>query len=650
MTGRHQMEKIEKIKIKKISRYLPLIILCIMFLAHFVSAAEISPDNELPILEITTENKLPIKYKDKYISAEMTLTDSDTQSFFNIQIRGRGNSTWGMSKKPYRIKLDKKADLFGMGSSKHWILLANAFDGSHLRNKLSYDLSGAMGMTAIQSVFVNVVLNGKYIGLYQLTESIRAEDGRIPILDWEDIAKDAAEAIAKKENLNDEDTLALKTEMEQDLSWITSGMYGDYTISDYINIARYSTTGGYILELDEYYDELSRFTTPEDVPIMIHSPEYLYTNKEMFYYIRDWIFDMEEAMFAYDGYNTDGKHYSEYLDMESFTDYWIVNQVFKSVELLYKSCFMYKDSGEKLTFGPVWDMDWSSGNHSNLGGDSADPCTWTHDQSQDREYWYRALYDQPSFIVMIQDRWWEIRPLLNEMLDSIDTLVSDLTAAANDNHNLWGGKEFSWETDELKAWLVRRIEWMDEQLAKRDPDITGRGIKENTDYTITITDADGAALSADTVSEEYRRADLYYCGNSQLTVTIDTKSPDIESVDIYINGIHHQSVAASDGIAVCTVEMSELKTDGSRNVIRAIARDSAMPDKPVGERYVTLYAEIVNVPIIKAQTVETSSIEEVPVSDTSPAVKSFPSVVAVVCAVALISGFLMLNKRRKSQK
>lgn len=642
------MEKIEKIK--KISRYLPLIILCIMFLPHFVSAAEISPDNKLPILEITTENKLPIKYKDKYISAEMTLTDSDTQSFFNIQIRGRGNSTWGMSKKPYRIKLDKKADLFGMGSSKHWILLANAFDGSHLRNKLSYDLSGAMGMTAIQSVFVNVVINGKYMGLYQLTESIRAEDGRIPVLDWEDIAKDAAEAIAKKENLSDEDTLALKTEMEQDLSWITSGVYGDYTISDYINIARYSTTGGYILELDEYYDELSKFTTPEDVPIMIHSPEYLYTNEEMFDYIRNWIFDMEEAMFAHDGYNTDGKHYSEYLDMESFTDYWIVNQVFKSVELLYKSCFMYKDSGEKLTFGPVWDMDWSSGNHSNLGGDSADPCTWTHDQSQDREYWYRALYDQPSFIVMIQDRWWEIRPLLNEMLDSIDTLVSDITAAANDNHDLWGGKEFSWETDELKAWLVKRIEWMDEQLAKRDPDITGRGIKENTDYTITITDADGAALSADTVSEEYRRADLYYCGDSQLTVTIDSKSPDIESVDIYINGIHHQSVAASDGIAVCTVEMSELKTDGSRNVIRAITRDSAMPDKPVGERYVTLYAEVVNVPIIKAQTVEISSVEEAPVSDTSTAAKTVPAVVTVVCTVALISGFLMLNKRRKSQK
>lgn len=642
------MEKIEKIK--KISRYLPLIILCIMFLPHFVSAAEISPDNKLPILEITTENKLPIKYKDKYISAEMTLTDSDTQSFFNIQIRGRGNSTWGMSKKPYRIKLDKKADLFGMGSSKHWILLANAFDGSHLRNKLSYDLSGAMGMTAIQSVFVNVVINGKYMGLYQLTESIRAEDGRIPVLDWEDIAKDAAEAIAKKENLSDEDTLALKTEMEQDLSWITSGVYGDYTISDYINIARYSTTGGYILELDEYYDELSKFTTPEDVPIMIHSPEYLYTNEEMFDYIRNWIFDMEEAMFAHDGYNTDGKHYSEYLDMESFTDYWIVNQVFKSVELLYKSCFMYKDSGEKLTFGPVWDMDWSSGNHSNLGGDSADPCTWTHDQSQDREYWYRALYDQPSFIVMIQDRWWEIRPLLNEMLDSIDTLVSDITAAANDNHDLWGGKEFSWETDELKAWLVKRIEWMDEQLAKRDPDITGRGIKENTDYTITITDADGAVLSADTVSEEYRRADLYYCGDSQLTVTIDSKSPDIESVDIYINGIHHQSVAASDGIAVCTVEMSELKTDGSRNVIRAITRDSAMPDKPVGERYVTLYAEVVNVPIIKAQTVEISSVEEAPVSDTSTAAKTVPAVVTVVCTVALISGFLMLNKRRKSQK
>lgn len=120
-----------------------------------------------------------------------------------------------------------------MGESKHWVLLANAFDRTNLRNKLSYDLSGAFGMPYCESLLVNVVYNGVYYGLYELSENIRVDDGRVEVFDWEDVAKEVAKAIAKKDSLSDTECDALEEKLCSNLTWITSGKFGDYTISDY---------------------------------------------------------------------------------------------------------------------------------------------------------------------------------------------------------------------------------------------------------------------------------------------------------------------------------------------------------------------------------------------------------------------------------
>ncbi len=613
-----------------------------------VGAAGISPENRLPVIEIQTKYNRPISSKDRYADAEMTLTDGEEVQHFQIQIRGRGNSTWSLPKKPYRIKLSEKSDLLGLGESRHWILLANHYDGSHLRNKLSYDLSAAMGMTAVDTTFVNVILNGEYAGLYQLSENIRPAKDRVPVIDWEDVAEDAAAAIAEREEMNAEEAEALTLAMEQDLSWITSGTFEGREIDKYINLSRYDTTGGYILELDEYYDEVSKFTTPQDVPIMIKSPEYLNTNDEMFGYIRDWVIEMEEAMFAPDGYNSLGKHYSEYIDMNSFVDYWIVNQVFKSVELLYKSCFMYKPADGKLVFGPVWDMDWSSGNHANLTGDGADPCSWTHQYSQDREYWYRALYDDPYFITKLQDRWWEVRSLIDEMMASMDTIAEELAYAAEDNSRVWGTRSFAEETADLKEWLNTRIAWMDEQLAKRDPDIAGLGIEESRAYSIRILDEAGNELPEDTLSDEHRQADMHYNGIGELRIRVDTHSRSTEKVDLYINGILYRSIDAVKGIAEDSLDASVLITDGHRNVIRAVAYSST--GGVSGERYVTLTAEM-------PPEAETSVPDVLPEPEPMPhgtEPEESPdlnlSLVLVISAVGiaiLLTGLLFLRKHRK---
>ena len=107
-------------------------------------------------------------------------------------IRGRGNSTWMEDKKPYKIKLNKKQNLLGMGKNKHWILLANRFDNSGMRNKMTYWLGDKLGDDGNyleftpQSVPVEVVMNGDYYGTYYLTEQIRIGESRVDIDDLED--------------------------------------------------------------------------------------------------------------------------------------------------------------------------------------------------------------------------------------------------------------------------------------------------------------------------------------------------------------------------------------------------------------------------------------------------------------------------------
>ena len=101
-----------------------------------------------------------------------------------LEIRGRGNSSWEAPKKPYRVKLGSKADIFRIGANKHWTLLANYYDPSLSRNKLSYDFSGELGLVSMDSENVILIMNGEYQGVYQLCEHIRIDKTRINITDW----------------------------------------------------------------------------------------------------------------------------------------------------------------------------------------------------------------------------------------------------------------------------------------------------------------------------------------------------------------------------------------------------------------------------------------------------------------------------------
>jgi hypothetical protein len=139
----------------------------------------------LPVMTIDTTEAAPVDSEDDYVTATLTIKDPTTPSnnyTGTMGIKGHGNSTWNMPKKPYRLNLDNKAPLLGMTSDSNWILLANYDDKTMLRNDVSLKMSEMMGMAwTPSSAFVEVYLNGVYNGTYELTEKVEVSKARLNI-------------------------------------------------------------------------------------------------------------------------------------------------------------------------------------------------------------------------------------------------------------------------------------------------------------------------------------------------------------------------------------------------------------------------------------------------------------------------------------
>ena len=418
-----------------------------------------------------------------------------------------------------------------MDKSKKWCLIANFMDRSNLRNKLAYELSARMGMTYCESVFVNLYLNGKYMGVYMLCERADVDE---EIYEWEDIAEDIADAVKKSDDLSKDKKNKLEDQLKQDLSWMTTGKFTfelkNYTVSDYIDISEYSLKGGYLIEYDHYYDQISKFYTGMGVPLNFQSPEYLSSNDTMMNYMAELFADFEEAVKSESFCNSKGYHYSEYVDMDSLVDFFIVNAFFLNVEFGYKSNYLYIDETGIINFGPVWDFDWSSGNHF-LGSSGAYDQWYGGDWRTVHNVWYHELYGDPYFVSLVQERWFEITDILKETIASVDTYYAYLNAAStyetnhylalpgeNDFRNQYHGYDYKRECSALKTFLQNRYDWMTSQLSAKKPNIEGHGP--------SIDDQMEMTLSGKGVTGVFAKQNGYYIDytlNSQFNdeVTLD---------------------------------------------------------------------------------------------------------------------------------
>lgn len=541
--------------------------------------------SKLPVIYIDTEDGYGITSKEVYKSATMRIQGNDNFNSTNstlydggISIRGRGNSTWNMSysKLPYKIKLDTKTDLFGFGSSKHWALLANYMDESLLRNKTSYDLSGTMGMVYLKSTNVEVILNGVYAGNYQLVGNVRIDKSRVNIHNWEDTASDVAKAIAKKENIKGDAKDALEDYLTEHLDWITSGSVTyngqTYRIEDYYTDlpknedGSVDVSGGFLFELDAYFDEESKFYTDKKQPIMFKNPEFANTNTTMFNTAKEYIQAVENSFNASDFYTTyqgEKKHYTDLVDMDSLVRYLLLNEFYWNTETMKKSTYMYKDLGGKLFIGPVWDMDWTS-NSQISAGETGNYRAWmvvTRSAEAQANSWYKSLIGDPYFVTKLYECYKENRQNFEDIVKTggiLDQQKEYLLESGNANYEagyVRAHVTFESEVERLRTFLKNRLVWMDEQFESVDTLLASLG-KYKASSAISV--------SADTTKE------------NTTTLTAQTSNSSVRKIGFYINGVLQATVDVTNGTAVYDVPDGLLtKEEGARNTVQVRGMDAS---------------------------------------------------------------------------
>lgn len=397
------------------------------------------------------------------------------------QIKCRGNATFFLNKKPYQIKLGKSTNLCGMGKSKTWVLLANHHDNSLLRNSLAFALAQAVGI-AYTSMFqqVDLYINNEYYGTYLLCEKVEIGTNRVNIPDLEK----ATEA------LNEHDLASYPKFGKK--NYAVNQMRGYKIPVDPPDI-----TGGYLLELEygiRYKNEPSAFVTKRGQSIVIKSPKY--ASQAQVAYIRDFMQGFENAIFAEDGIDPiSGKHYSEFVDMESLVKKYLLEEVIKNYDGNRSSQFFYKppdDLSPLAMAGPPWDYDSSMGNYTSDDNPTVHlpELLYVATDSKTDHYWYPQLFKKVEFqkaaIQMYHSQFAPALKLLlglggsgSEQTPSLDDFVSEVEASAAMNFVRWPifnhksrplktGANYKENIEYVRSFLSGRLNFLNEAW-KQEP-------------------------------------------------------------------------------------------------------------------------------------------------------------------------------------
>ena len=422
---------------------------------------------------------MDLSVPDGYESAAAAAISESVSGLEIEYIRGRGNSTWGADKKPFKIKLDKKADFFGMGKSKHWVLLANSSDKTLLRNGITLWLAEELGMPYTpQFVFVDVVMEGAYLGSYYLAEQVRLEKGRT------------------------------------DLPELEEGMTEEPDI-----------WGGYLLALHPYPEDPDedRFITEHEVDFLHESPSFAledgdYQNDAQRDYIRGYVQRVEDAIFA-----GDFAAVSTLLDVTSAADYWWIQELSENLDAYRtSSTYLYKEKTEadgsegKLYFGPVWDFDYAWGNVLN---GTPNPEGFQHAEMP----WTKELFLMPEFSALVKERWSKIDPLLEAMVAPggvLDQYAEEIRASWEQDRKAIaqsGGQPsetvtFDEEIKALREFIQARRSWINEHLDQLDHLYSTVTLTVRGEYDQTIAVYTGSTLSVEYVLTAPEIEGQYFIG------------------------------------------------------------------------------------------------------------------------------------------
>ncbi|MCX6275901.1 MAG: CotH kinase family protein [Bacteroidetes bacterium] len=420
--------------------------------------------SELPIVIINTLNQtivqdtkinclMDIKYNGPGTITH--LTDSSIEYQGNIGIEIRGASSSGYPQHPYGLETridsvtNNNVPLLGMPVENDWVLISNYNDRSLIRNTLADKLFADMGNYSVRSRLVEVLVDSSYQGIYVFGEKIKRSRNRV------DIAK-----------------------------LTTSDSTGD------------QLTGGYILQ-QNYWDLSNSFQSnysPIDHPGFDVHFVYEYPAADSMLpvqkaYIASYVDSLEDALYSPNFADT-ATGYRKYMDVKSFIDYFILNEVSRNADGFKKSVFFHKDRdslGGKLKAGPVWDFDWA---WKNIAGcyvcDQIDGSGWTHhinDCVTDNYStgWYIRLLQDSTFNNELRCTYETYRHTILDTnyifayIDSVRGVVHNAQARHFQKWRLLGSSgpapevlpcatTYDAELDTLKAWINIRLQWLDANI------------------------------------------------------------------------------------------------------------------------------------------------------------------------------------------
>jgi hypothetical protein len=408
----------------------------------------------LPLMKIQTGNQ-NIVDEPKIPGSLQIFQDELVIEEHLIGIEIRGSSSQMFDKKSYGFETwdemgeDLNASLGGFPEEEDWILYGPYSDKSLVRNVLIYELSNNLGQYASKTKFYELEINEVFQGTYVLMEKIKRDKNRV------DISKNKIEDI--------------------------SGGYiikidkptgdGDWYNENIAFSSQYNTTG--VLVDTGNVNFLYEYPKADDI------------SEEQKKYIQDYIHLFETALISED-FESIENGYRQFIDLDSFIDFFILNEFSKNPDGFRLSTYLHKEKGGKLKMGPIWDFNLAFGNVNYCDGDS--PYGWAHrfndicsGDNWQVPFWWNRFLDDPEYVGLLKERWAILR---SEILssDTVSIRLRELqenlkgSSAIDKNFGKWLilgkyiwpnkfiGDSYDSEINYLEEWISERFNWLDQNI------------------------------------------------------------------------------------------------------------------------------------------------------------------------------------------
>ena len=372
----------------------------------------------LPIIYIETDNHQEVDSKTVYVDATFYIVDTlnsdynlgSKESPLNLEIRGRGHSSWRSTKKPYKIRLAEKHPLCGLPTHRHWALLKfyePTVAGLQLGRIMDMDWTAS-------ATPLELVLNGDYLGLYLLTQTNRISSNRLDIYKQPD-------------NNEDESTIPY----------------------------------GWLVEVDNYR-ESNQITVKEgtswNLSITYHSPEVLSQAQKS--WLTNEFIKINTAIYAEDKANST---WEELIDVGAMARYFIIQEVMDNTDGFHGSFYLHKDYGADARWvaGPLWDLSCSQREKTDYTFRMKASYGFT-------PHWIGELIKDEDFCAAVRAAWDDFYPAkVDSWIEYIDDYLLPCSEAYEADKALWqytNQDSLTQRTEKLKSALLANIEWFNDHL------------------------------------------------------------------------------------------------------------------------------------------------------------------------------------------